>query len=83
VTTPLEQFRSERDTSPVHGRSPEGYVEVRRDTRGEISVRIRDGAFRELSHRQLTAEIRAALAAAVSDYAAISDRLFQRWGGSW
>ena len=83
MTTPLEQFRAERDSSPVYGRSPDGYVEVRRDARGEISVHIREGALRELTHRQLTAEIRGALAAAVSDYSTISDRLFHRWGGNW
>jgi hypothetical protein len=83
VTTPLEQFRAERDASPVHGRSPGGWAEVRRDARGEISVRIRDGALRELTHEQLTAEIRGALAAAVADYSQISDRLFRRWGGVW
>jgi hypothetical protein len=83
MPTPLEQFQAERDSSPVHGRSPDGYVEVRRDVHGEISVSIRDGAFRELTHKQLTAEIRGALAAAVSDYSRISDRLFHRWGGTW
>jgi hypothetical protein len=83
VTTPLEQFRAERDASPVHGRSPGGWVEVRRDALGEISVSIRDGALRELTHDRLTAEIRGALAAAVADYAQISHRLFQRWAGTW
>ena len=83
MLTPLEQFGTERDSTAVHGRSPDGYVEVRRDAHGEISVSIRPGAFRELSHKQLTAEIRGALAAAVSDYSRISDRLFSRWGGIW
>jgi hypothetical protein len=31
MTTPLEQFRAERDSTPVHGRSPDGWVEVERD----------------------------------------------------
>jgi hypothetical protein len=83
MTTPLERLRAERDASPVQGRSPDGWVEVRRDARGEISVSIRDGALRELTHAQLTAEIRGALTAAVADYSRISDRLFQRWGGIW
>lgn len=83
MLTPLEQFRAERDSTPVHGRSPQGYVEVHRDGHGEISVSIEPGAFRELTHKQLTAEIRGALAAAVADYSRISDRLFQRWGGTW
>jgi len=83
MLTPLEQFRAARDSAPVHGRSPDGYVEVRRDEHGEISVSIRRGAFRELTRTQLTAEIRGALAAAVSDYSHISDQLFTRWGGIW
>jgi DNA-binding protein YbaB len=78
----FEQFRAELDGSPVHGRSPLGYVEVTRDEHGDITVTIEPGTFRELTHNQLTAEVRAALAAAVSDYSNTSNRLFQRWGGS-
>ena len=83
MTTPLERFRAERDASPVHGRSPDGYVEVSRDATGRIGVSIREGAFRELTHRQLTAEVRGALTAAVGDYSRIADQLFHRWGGEW
>jgi DNA-binding protein YbaB len=79
----FEQFRAQLDASPVHGRSPRGYVAVTRDDRGEITVTIAPGTFRRLSHRQLTDEIRGALADAVNDYARTSDRLFHRWGGTW
>jgi hypothetical protein len=78
----FEQFRSELDASPVHGRSRYSYVEVNRDDRGDISVTIEPGTFRELTHQQLVDEVRGALAAAVSDYSQISDRLFRRWGGT-
>ncbi|WP_422770777.1 YbaB/EbfC family nucleoid-associated protein [Plantactinospora sp. WMMC1484] len=77
-----DRFRAELDSSPVHGRSPLGYVEVRRDAKGEISVSIGPGAFRELTHRQLTDEVHGALAAAIADYSQTSERLFQRWGGT-
>jgi hypothetical protein len=83
MLSPIEQFRTELEASPVRGRSPEGWVEVERDERGEISVRVEPGAFRSLTHRQLTDEIRGALTAAVTDYSKTSDRLFQRWGGAW
>ena len=83
MLTPLEQFRAERDATPVQGRSPDGYVEVRRDAHGEISVSIRPGALRELTHNPCPAETRGARAAAVRDYSSISDRLFTRWGGIW
>ncbi|GAA0561484.1 hypothetical protein GCM10010172_50850 [Paractinoplanes ferrugineus] len=83
MTGPIEQFRTELEASPISGRSPDGWVQVGRDRHGEISVRIEPGAFRSLSHRQLTDEIRGALTAAVADYSRISDRLFQRWGGAW
>ena len=83
MSTPLDRFRAERDASPVYGRSPDGYVEVSRDATGRIGVSIREGAFRELTHRQLTDEVRGALTAAVSDYSRTADRLFHRWGGDW
>jgi hypothetical protein len=82
MATQFERFRAELDTSPVHGRSPDGYVEVNRDERGEITVTVERGAFRELTHKQLTDEVRGALAAALGDYSRTSDRLFQRWGGN-
>jgi hypothetical protein len=83
VTSPFERFRAALDASPVRGRSSLGHVEVRRDEHGDITVTIEPGTFRELTHRQLTEEVRGALAAAVSDYSRTSDRLFQRWGGTW
>ncbi|MFY1669212.1 YbaB/EbfC family nucleoid-associated protein [Plantactinospora sp. WMMB334] len=80
METQYDRFRAELDSSPVHGRSALGYVEVRRDAKGEISVSIEPGAFRELTHRQLTDEVHGALATALADYARTSERLFQRWG---
>ena len=82
MATQFERFRAELDASPVHGRSPNGYVEVNRNERGEISVIVERGTLRELTHKQLTDEVRAALVAALGDYSRTSDRLFQRWGGT-
>ena len=81
MPTPFEQFRAELDATPIKGRSPRRYVQVSRDAKGEITVTIEAGTFAELTHRQLTDEIRGALTAALGDYSRASDRLFQRWGG--
>ena len=81
MTSQFEHFREELSTAPVRGRSPHGYVEVQRTDRGEVVASIERGAFRELTHQQLTDEVRGALLDAVSDYSRTSDRLFQRWGG--
>jgi len=78
----IENFRTELNKSPVHGRSPLGYIEATRDEHGEIAVTITPGAFAELTHKQLTSEVRGALVAASQNYARTSERLFQRWGAS-
>lgn len=78
----VENFRAELESSPVRGQSPLGHVEATRDDRGDIAVTIKPGAFAELTHAQLTDEVRGALMAASQDYARTSERLFQRWGGA-
>lgn len=79
MQTPLEQYRQALTHSRVRGRSPREFVEIVRDERGEISVHIEPGTFRELTHRELTDEIRDALVTALADYAATADRLYRRW----
>jgi hypothetical protein len=77
----LAHFRSELDASPVRGVSPDGFVEVRRDDRGDIEVTVEPGTVGRLSHARLEDEVRGALVAAVGDYSRASDRLFERWVG--
>jgi hypothetical protein len=77
----LAQFRAALDASPVRGESPDGFIEVRRDDRGEIEVTVAPGTVGRLSPARLEAEVRGALVAAVGDYSRTSDRLFERWIG--
>lgn len=81
VPPALEHFRSALDASPVRGESPGGFVEVRRDDQGDISVTVQPGAVSRLGLGRLADEVRGALAAAVADYSRTSDRLFALWAG--
>jgi hypothetical protein len=82
MPTQFDRYHAELTASAVHGRSAAGHIEVNRNDRGEISVTIEAGTFRELTHKQLCAEVRGALLAALGDYSRTADRLFQRWGGA-
>lgn len=69
MLTRAEQYRQAVDHMPIDAESPRGFVEVSRNDRGEVSVRLRRGALGRLDDRELSQEIQGGLAAALDEYA--------------
>jgi hypothetical protein len=67
---------------PVHATSPRGYVEVDRSEKGDISVKLRNGALRRLNRDELASEIAGGLEAALRDYSEKSHEARRRLVGA-
>ena len=69
MQTNAEKYRDTMDHLPIAAESPRGYVTVRRNDSGEVTVSLRRGTFGRLTEAELAEEIRGGLDAALQEYA--------------
>ena len=81
MKTVIDRHDEELAGTAISATSPRGFVTVRRDTDGAVTVRLRPDAFRRLTEADLAGEIEAGLRAAMRAYAEASDAILIRLTG--
>ncbi len=81
MKTVIERHDEELARTAVAATSPRGFVTVRRNERGEVTVRLRPDAFQRLTEADLAGEIEAGMQAAMSAWMEASNNILTRLTG--